>query len=65
MADRGTIRAFLAMDPPPEVLQRIADIQEVLKKTLRGSISWIRPEGIHLTLKFFGDMAADNLPPIS
>ena len=65
MADRGTIRAFLAMDPPPEVLRRIADIQEVLKKTLRGSISWVRPEGIHLTLKFFGDMAADNLPPIS
>ena len=65
MADRGTIRAFLAMDPPPEVLRRIADIQEVLKKTLRGSISWVLPEGIHLTLKFFGDMAADNLPPIS
>jgi RNA 2',3'-cyclic 3'-phosphodiesterase len=65
MADRGTIRAFLAMDPPPEVLRRIADIQEVLKKTLRGSISWVRPEGIHLTLKFFGDMAAEDLPPIS
>jgi len=44
MADRGTIRAFLAMDPPPEVLRRIADIQEVLKKTLRGSISWVRPK---------------------
>jgi len=65
MADRGTIRVFLAMDPPPEVLQRIADIQEVLKKTFRGSISWVRPEGIHLTLKFFGDMAAEDLSPIS
>lgn len=65
MADRGTIRAFLAMDPPPEVLRRIADIQEVLKKTLRGPISWVRPEGIHLTLKFFGDMAAEDLQPIS
>ena len=65
MADRGTIRAFLAMDPPPEVLRRIADIQEVLKKTLRGSISWVRPEEIHLTLKFFGDMAAEDLQPIS
>ena len=65
MADRGTIRAFLAMDPPPEVLRRIADIQEVLKKTLRGSISWVRPEGIHLTLKFFGDMAIEGLQPIS
>ncbi|MCX5841519.1 MAG: RNA 2',3'-cyclic phosphodiesterase [Deltaproteobacteria bacterium] len=65
MADRGTIRAFLAMDPPPEVLQRIADIQEVLKKTLRGSISWVRPGGIHLTLKFFGDIAAEGLQPIS
>jgi 2'-5' RNA ligase len=65
MADRETIRAFLAMDPPPEVLRRIADIQEVLKKTLRDSISWVRPEGIHLTLKFFGDIAAEALQPIS
>ena len=65
MAAREIIRAFLAMDPPPEVLRRIADIQEVLKKTLRGSISWVRPEGIHLTLKFFGDMAAEDLQPIS
>jgi 2'-5' RNA ligase len=65
MADRGTIRAFLAMDPPPEVLRRIADIQEVLKKTLRDSISWVRPEGIHLTLKFFGDITAEALQPIS
>ena len=65
MAAREIIRAFLAMDPPPEVLRRIADIQEVLKKTLRGSISWVRPEVIHLTLKFFGDMAAEDLQPIS
>jgi 2'-5' RNA ligase len=65
MADRGTIRAFLAMDPPPEVLRRIADIQGVLKKTLRDSISWVRPEGIHLTLKFFGDITAEALQPIS
>ncbi len=60
MADAGPIRAFLAADPPPEILERIAAIQRELKKTVQGSIAWVRPEGIHLTLKFFGNIAPEQ-----
>lgn len=65
MPDAETIRAFLALDPPPEVLRRIADIQAALKRDIRGALSWVRPEGIHLTLKFFGDIAPNDVDAIS
>jgi len=60
MADAGSIRAFLAADPPPEILERIAALQRDLKKTVQGSIAWVRPEGIHLTLKFFGNITPEQ-----
>ena len=65
MPDGETIRAFLALDPPPEILRTIADIQRALRKNIRGSVSWVRPEGIHLTLKFFGDIAANDVSAVS
>ena len=65
MPDEGTIRAFLALDPPPEVLRRIADIQSALRRDIRGALSWVRPEGIHLTLKFFGGIAQSDVDAVS
>ena len=65
MPDGGTIRAFLALDPPPEILRTIADIQRALRKNIRGSVSWVRPEGIHLALKFFGAIAAKDVSAVS
>jgi 2'-5' RNA ligase len=65
MPDGETIRAFLALDPPPEVLRKIADIQVALRRNIQGALSWVRPEGIHLTLKFFGDIAAKEVGAIS
>lgn len=65
MPDPEIIRAFLALDPPPEVLRNIADIQAALKRDIRGILSWVRPEGIHLTLKFFGYIARNDVQAIS
>lgn len=48
------IRAFLAIEPSSEVLAAISRLQEKLKREISGSISWTRPQGNHLTLKFFG-----------
>jgi RNA 2',3'-cyclic 3'-phosphodiesterase len=65
MPEEGTIRAFLAIDPPGDVLRGIADIQGELKKNIRGSINWVRREGIHLTLKFFGCIGRAHLSSIA
>src|SRR5512137_2384044 len=65
MSDEKSIRSFLAIDLPPEVLNEIDGIQERLKKAIRGYISWVRPAGIHLTLKFFGNIAESDIPNIS
>jgi 2'-5' RNA ligase len=65
MTDEQPIRAFLALDPPGEILREIAVLQDRLRKRLPGDIRWVRPEGIHLTLKFFGDVFEKDLAGIA
>lgn len=65
MAEEERVRAFLAIDPPEAVIRKIAAIQDSLKKSIHGSISWVRPQGIHLTLKFFGDIGREDIGSIS
>ncbi|MEI8172637.1 MAG: RNA 2',3'-cyclic phosphodiesterase [Deltaproteobacteria bacterium] len=65
MGDEKSIRSFLAIDVPPEVLSDISGIQAGLRKTLQGAIRWVRPEGMHLTLKFFGDVSENDIAVIS
>jgi len=51
------IRSFIAVEIPEEVRQKL---REVLRE-LRGSgaeVKWVRPEGIHVTLKFLGRRTA-------
>lgn len=66
MADNEkNIRAFLALEPPENVLQEISRLQEKLKREISGRISWTRPQGQHLTLKFFGDISKEDIHNIS
>jgi RNA 2',3'-cyclic 3'-phosphodiesterase len=65
MPPENPLRVFLALDPPPEVQRRITAIQGDLKRVVRGDIAWVRPEGIHLTLKFFGYVAPADVERIS
>lgn len=61
---RQTIRAFLAIEPPEDILQALSRLQEKLKREINGRISWTKPQGQHLTLKFFGDISADDVKNI-
>lgn len=65
MTAERTIRAFLALDPPEEILREIGRIQDRLRKLIHGDLRWVRPEGIHLTLKFFGDVSENAVVKIS
>jgi 2'-5' RNA ligase len=61
MSDK--IRTFIAISLPSPVLQAIGEAQE----TLRGKgldIRWVRKEGIHLTLKFLGNVDMDQVGQI-
>ena len=62
MADpENNIRAFLAIEPPESILQSVIRLQEKLKMEISGRVSWTRPQGQHLTLKFFGDISTEDV----
>lgn len=65
MKNEQLIRTFLAIDPSPEIINEIGSIQNRLKKIIQGDIRWVRPEGIHLTLKFFGNLSDEDIMKIS
>lgn len=58
------IRAFLAIEPPEDILQALSDLQDKLKREISGRISWTKPQGQHLTLKFFGDISMEDITKI-
>ena len=65
MDSETPLRVFLALVLPGEILRRVGAIQDRLRDLLRGDIGWVRPGGIHLTLKFFGDIFPGDLARIA
>jgi 2'-5' RNA ligase len=57
------IRTFIAIDLPASVREVISRTQERLRKVGLG-IRWVRPQGIHLTLKFLGDIEKSDVEKI-
>jgi 2'-5' RNA ligase len=57
------IRAFIAVNLAPVVIEEIAKVQSALQSA-GGDVRWVRMEGIHLTLKFLGDIARPQVEPI-
>jgi 2'-5' RNA ligase len=52
MAD--TIRAFVALCLPADIIDHVSGLQSVLKaRGLR--LRWVKPQNLHLTLKFMGE----------
>lgn len=58
------LRLFVAAELPAEVREALAALQAELKRRGLEPLRWVRPEGIHLTLKFLGETPADRLPAI-
>jgi len=55
-----TVRTFIAIELPPDVRAYLSDCQARLKPA-GGDVKWVRPELIHLTLVFLGDVPAESL----
>ena len=58
-----TIRTFVAIELPHRVVASIAEIQSRLKE-YGFNIRWVRPENIHLTLKFLGNIASEAVETV-
>ncbi|MCZ6634728.1 MAG: RNA 2',3'-cyclic phosphodiesterase [bacterium] len=59
----ASIRIFVALELPGVVRQILADTQSNLD-FLDRKVRWVRPEGMHLTLKFVGDVCEGQVPVI-
>lgn len=59
---KSVIRAFIAIDLPSDLQDRLGVLSYELKqRLLKVPIRWVQPENIHLTLKFLGDVSVANL----
>ena len=57
------MRAFIAIDLPIEIKNALSGIQEELKiESLK--VSWVKPQNLHLTIKFLGDTSLEQLREI-
>ena len=57
------IRCFVAIEIPETIQMLLTSTQEELRKYIRGA-SWVKRGNIHLTLKFLGDVAPNQISVI-
>ncbi|MDZ7338850.1 MAG: RNA 2',3'-cyclic phosphodiesterase [candidate division KSB1 bacterium] len=58
------VRTFIAIDIPAAQKEQIATLQGQLR-ALGARVTWTRPEGIHLTLKFLGDVDEGQIAQVA
>jgi 2'-5' RNA ligase len=59
----GRQRLFLAVRPPPRVVDALAHLVRA-EQADRTGVRWTAPENLHLTLRFFGDAEADEIASV-
>jgi len=65
MAQPETLRAFVAVPLTAAIIQQLADVQRRLKRGCpEQAVTWVKPENIHLTLFFLGDILPERQAPI-
>ena len=61
-----TWRVFCAIEIPEQIRQRISQHGQQLHQALPDvQVSWTKPENIHLTLKFFGNISQERVLQLS
>jgi 2'-5' RNA ligase len=63
MKNEKMIRAFVAVDMNDAVRGEVGRAIEQLKRS-GADVKWLRPEALHFTLKFLGDISEDAVPDI-
>jgi 2'-5' RNA ligase len=56
----GGIRVFVALELAEDVRRRIGELVSRLRPRMP-EVRWVRPDGLHLTLRFLGDATAEQV----
>lgn len=59
------IRSFIAIELPEEFKSGLLRLQAELKSAVYTFVKWVAPEGIHLTLKFLGNIPSPKVDEIA
>ena len=59
------VRLFVACELPDDVRDALGRIQADLRRMAGDSLRWVRPESIHVTLKFLGEVDATRVGDIT
>jgi len=57
------MRLFIAIEIAPDIRGRIIEFTEKLRPNISNA-RWTRPEGLHITLKFLGNVGDEKVPAI-
>jgi 2'-5' RNA ligase len=57
---RIAMRTFIAVELPENIKNKIGELQAPLKRT-NAFVSWVKPENIHITLKFLGEVPEEKI----
>ena len=60
----GPLRLFIAIDAPSELKVRLREVQIELGTDATG-VRWVRPESMHFTLVFLGNVSSTQIPPLA
>jgi len=58
------IRTFIAHPVPETWKQILTETSTELRKGLDSRIAWVKPENMHFTLKFLGEMPEEQIPEL-
>ncbi len=58
------IRTFIAIEPDENAKKQLAGFTEKLKRVIRGDINWTKPQNLHFTLKFLGEISPEKIEDI-
>jgi 2'-5' RNA ligase len=61
---QDNLRLFVACELPEDVRNSIGGVIGTLRERSGTAVRWIRPEGVHVTLKFLGEVEQKKLPAI-
>jgi len=59
------IRSFIAIELPAELKLELVQLEAQLKSGKQLGVKWVDPDGIHLTMKFLGNIAVDRVEGIT